>query len=79
MFSTKEALEAGNVGPIGIYCNDLLFGVWEEEGRTSVRKAAHPFEGEIRYQVGQSNYSKIPTSSLITTLHPFKAFLIPPQ
>jgi hypothetical protein len=44
-FSTKKAQEEGKlVGPIEICCNDILFGLWEEECRTRVRKAAYPFE-----------------------------------
>jgi hypothetical protein len=41
----QEAQEAEKpVRSIEICCNDILFGVWEEEYRTPVRKAAHPFE-----------------------------------
>jgi hypothetical protein len=46
MFSTKKVQEAEKpVGPIEICYNDILFGVWEEECRTPLRKATHPFEG----------------------------------
>jgi hypothetical protein len=39
----KKAQESRKlVGPIEICCNEILFGVWEEECRTPVRKAAHP-------------------------------------
>jgi hypothetical protein len=34
------------VRPIEVCCDDILFGLWEEECRTPVRKAAHPFERE---------------------------------
>ena len=56
MFSAKEAQEAGKpVSPIDICCNDILFGVREEEYRTPVRKAAHLFEtGKL-----DTKYSKL--------------------
>jgi hypothetical protein len=38
MFSTKKSQEVGKpAGPIEICCNDILFGVWEEEYRTPER------------------------------------------
>jgi hypothetical protein len=47
LFSIKKVPEAVEpVGPIEVCCDDTLFGVWEEECRTPVRKAAHRFERE---------------------------------
>jgi hypothetical protein len=43
----KKAQEAGKpVGPIEIYCNDILFVCWKMSAGGQIRKAAHPFEGE---------------------------------
>jgi hypothetical protein len=82
MFSTKKAQEAGKL--VGLFkpavtvyhlmCGKRSAGRQSEELPILLR-------GKIRYKAlaGQPNYNKTPTSSLIATLHHFKAFIVRPQ